>query len=260
MAKKKQTGPKKTKSKEIFTLKVDLIDGPVDEAFADANPEVYRTIVIRGDQTLAQLHEIIFTAFDRFDEHLYQFEFVKEPNHHKNRCYVLPFDYEEGAAAGTVKARLSTLDLTEGQKFFYWFDFGDDWWHEIEVLKISNEAAKGKYPRVIDSVGESPPQYDHDEFDDEDEFADELAGELLAQGAPGAFAVEEEEDEFGEEPTADTAILVAEMHLKNEEFSKAIVAFTRAIEMNPTVDAFEGRAKACRALAEQDEQLVKQMR
>jgi hypothetical protein len=40
---------------------------------------VSRTIALRGDQTLDDLHEAIFAAFDRFDPHLYSFYFPKAP-------------------------------------------------------------------------------------------------------------------------------------------------------------------------------------
>jgi hypothetical protein len=38
---------------------------------------IWRTGLLRGDQTLDDLHEVIFVAFDRYDEHLYCFYFPK---------------------------------------------------------------------------------------------------------------------------------------------------------------------------------------
>ena len=46
-----------------------------------------------------------------------------------------------------------------GQSFGYWFDFGDDWWHQINVLEIDDTVPEGKYPKVTKRVGKSPPQY-----------------------------------------------------------------------------------------------------
>ncbi len=51
--------------RSLYVLEVTLIDGPATEAFLKKNPQIIRTIEIRGDQTLADLHRIIFTAFDR---------------------------------------------------------------------------------------------------------------------------------------------------------------------------------------------------
>ncbi len=39
------------------------------------------------------------------------------------------------------------------------FDFGDDWWHQVNVLEIKNKAGKGRYPKIIERIGASPPQY-----------------------------------------------------------------------------------------------------
>ena len=54
--------------------------------------------------------------------------------------------------------------------------------------------------------------------------------------------------------------LIGELHLKNGDYQKAIEAFSRAIATNPTIDAYEGRARAHRALAIQDERNAQQLR
>ncbi len=80
----------------IYTLEVFIIGGLVDEKFARKNPIISRTLEIRGDQTLAELHEIIFKAFDRYDEHLYEFQVGgKGPNDPKARQYGLPAYQDE---------------------------------------------------------------------------------------------------------------------------------------------------------------------
>src|SRR5436309_23984 len=53
---------------------------------------------------------------------------------------------------------------------------------------------------------------------------------------------------------ADVGCLIGEMHLRKGDYHKAIEAFTRAIENQPTADAYEGRARAYQALAAVDEQ------
>jgi hypothetical protein len=78
---------------------------------------------------------------------------------------------------------------------------------------------------------------------------------------------EHDNDEQEQEPkdlrgtaAADAACLVGEMHLANGEYEKAIQAFTQALAGNPTADAYEGRAKAYRALAERDERKALEQR
>lgn len=53
---------------------------------------------------------------------------------------------------------------------------------------------------------------------------------------------------------ADVGCLIGEMHLQNQDYLKAIEAFSRAIDNDPTPDAYTGRARAYRALALLDDQ------
>src|SRR5690242_17455380 len=74
----------------LYTLEVFIISGPVTEKFARKNPVVSRTVQMRGDQTLADLHHAIFGAFGRWEEHMYEFQFGKGPMDPKGPRYVLP--------------------------------------------------------------------------------------------------------------------------------------------------------------------------
>ena len=61
----------------LYVLSVFLVGGPISEKFA--KKQISRVIEIRGDQTLEQLHEAIFQAYDRWEQHLYEFQFGKRP-------------------------------------------------------------------------------------------------------------------------------------------------------------------------------------
>jgi hypothetical protein len=165
----------------LFTLDVSLIDGPVHESFVERNPVVSRVIQIRGDQTLADLHEAIYDAFGRWDEHLYEFQFGKKMMDPKARRYVVPMEYEmdmdlveDGSIAGLVdQTRIDSLGLKVRQSFYYWFDFGDDWWHKIKVKAIVATVPEGEFPKVVGTIGENPPQYLWDDDEDDDGDIDE---------------------------------------------------------------------------------------
>jgi hypothetical protein len=153
------------KDDRLFTLDISIISGPMTERFVKKNPVISRTIQIRGGQTLADLHEAIFDAFDREEEHMHEFQIGgRGPMDPKARRYVLPTamddPFDDGKPAGDVtRTAIGSLGLKVGQAFGYWFDFGDDWWHQVNVLAISEGAPRGKLPTVTRRVGQSPPQY-----------------------------------------------------------------------------------------------------
>jgi hypothetical protein len=162
----------------LYTLKVFITSGPILDKFARKNPQISRTIAIRGDQTLEDLHEEIFDAFDREEEHMYEFLFGRGPTDRNALRYVLPMVADDGWSdppAGVVDSTtIDSLGLKVKDRFWYWFDFGDDWKHRIEVKAVADPAPPGRYPAVVDRVGESPPQYiawdsEEEEEDEEDE-------------------------------------------------------------------------------------------
>jgi hypothetical protein len=227
----------------LCTLEISLIRGPVGTAFASRHPVISRTILIRADQTLADLHRAIFDAFDRREDRPYEFQFGRGPMDPQGPRYVLPkaartpFD-EFNPPAGTVTdTPLRSLGLEVGRSFCYWFDFGEDWWHQITVEGIDTPGPKGKYPRVAKRVGDSPSQD---------------AAENQEEGDPLP--------DTRESVTADTACLIGELHLSKGDYAKAVEAFSRSIHSSPTADAHEGRAKAYRALAEADERRADKLR
>ena len=154
----------------VYVLKVSLAH----------SKEIWRNIAIREGQTLHNLHNIIFEAFDRYDEHMYSFLFPHSPQkkylnvrkiYQSSDEYTHPYACEDqgpfaSEGQNASKATIESLNLDEGQVFYYLFDFGDEWWHEITVEKMDETADDGDYPRVVERKGESPEQYDYP--DDED--------------------------------------------------------------------------------------------
>jgi hypothetical protein len=144
----------------IFVFKVALA----------GQKRIWRRIALRGGQTLDDLHLAVFDAFDREEEHLYSFYFPEPGAKGRSRLrdaveYACPFSCEDPGPFtdkpqyNAAKSKLSSLTLQPKQVFLYLFDFGDEWWHEITVEAIDAEPEKGKYPRVLEKHGESPPQY-----------------------------------------------------------------------------------------------------
>lgn len=142
----------------LYVLTVFLTGGPVSEKFA--NKVIYRTIEIRGDQSLEQLHDAIFEAFDRFDGHLYEFQLGKRPFDPQGPNYGVTDPHETKKGYGDARTTtLDALDLKPGRVFGYLFDFGDEWFHQTQVERVEPAIPTVTYPRIIKRVGKSPPQY-----------------------------------------------------------------------------------------------------
>lgn len=154
--------PAASRTPRLYTLQVSLTGGPIAGVYR--GQVISRTIQLRGSQTLHDLHKATFKAFDRIEEHLYEFNLGQGP---RDRSKLYP--HGGGRNSRSVQARdpeetrLDSLDLRAGRRFGYTFDLGDNWEHIIDVVAVEEGPVKGRYPRVVEKVGASPPQYPDDE-------------------------------------------------------------------------------------------------
>lgn len=158
-------------SSKLYTLVVYLMAGPISDGFEDKI--ISRTIQIRGDQTLEDLHKAIFKASNRFDSHLYEFNLGEGPDD-GTAVYSLPMpmkipELDEEMAGDVRTTTIDSLGLEVGRAFGYLFDFGDNWLHQINVTEVEEAPGKGRYPKITEKVGRSPPQYPDEDEPNEDE-------------------------------------------------------------------------------------------
>ena len=127
---------------------------------------VSRTIEFRADQTLHDLHQLIHYVFDLDDEHDHLYAFFLN-----NRAWDRTFKYGgpgvEEAPHQAVSTPLGSLPLRKNKRFLYLFDFGDELRHEVRVVGEGTADASKPYPRVIESVGATPPRHHHHNEDEE---------------------------------------------------------------------------------------------
>lgn len=143
----------------LYVFSVYLTAGPISEKFA--NKPILRVIEVRGDQTLAQFHRAIFDAYDRWREHPYQFQLGKRPFDADGPNYGDPDLRPRKRRAGNARTTtLDALELKPYRTFGYWFDFRENWFHQVQLERVERAIATVVYPRVIRRVGKSPPQYD----------------------------------------------------------------------------------------------------
>ena len=122
-------------------------------ALADVTPEIWRRVVVPAATSLAGLHTVIQAAMGWEDSHLHMFMV----NGHR---YGIPEDDDGDSGSELLDAaqyRLGDL-VVAGDRFFYIYDFGDDWRHEITVKALrplgKNEAA----PAILAGEYACPPE------------------------------------------------------------------------------------------------------
>lgn len=125
----------------IYQLKISLMH---------TEPLIWRQVLVSGNRSLKKIHEIIQVAMGWQNYHMHMFSALD-----RSWSYADPrAELEDADDESRTKLRKVAPDV--GSKFFYWYDFGDDWMHEVEVKDI--EQPKGHEPVCVAGEGACPPE------------------------------------------------------------------------------------------------------
>ncbi|MCO6439346.1 MAG: plasmid pRiA4b ORF-3 family protein [Phycisphaerae bacterium] len=115
-------------------------------------PSIWRRFCVPGEISLDRLHDIIQIVMGWQETHLHCFEI-------EGRRYAEELEDAGDDGEQEAKIRLSDLIVTEKAKFFYEYDFGDAWCHELQVERI-DDIPKGHCLRVtcLDGKQSCPPE------------------------------------------------------------------------------------------------------
>ena len=121
----------------------------------NCDPKVERTLVVRADITFTDLHYFIQAVMGWENAHLHEFKVGKK------RVGMEPeddfFADEEMLLENDVRL-FDLLSECRGQ-FVYWYDFGDDWMHDIRAKVLSAAKVQGlKLPSCTAGSGACPPE------------------------------------------------------------------------------------------------------
>jgi hypothetical protein len=132
--------------------------------------KVWRLIALKHDQTLHDLMYAILDAIDFDDDHLYSFHYRDRLGRTAKVSHPV---CEEDVPGDEVT--VGSLPMKVGESLQLTYDFGDNWQFDVKLERIDPPGSVKKLPKVLESHGEAPPQYDReDEYDDFDEdFGDE---------------------------------------------------------------------------------------
>ena len=139
LAKKKKTHPSNT-----LQMRVSI---------KGISPPIWRKLLVSSDTTLHELHLMIQAAFGWYNCHLYEFS-----DGYEN--YSRPDDWDEPDAGeiDSTRVTLGDLNLSEGDKLTYLYDFGDGWEHTVSVQKILAKDTSDRLPACIGGKRSAPPE------------------------------------------------------------------------------------------------------
>jgi hypothetical protein len=139
----KKAGPRPVTSATaaVFRLKIKL---------RNVQPPVWRRLEVPGNVTFAKLHRILQVALGWTDSHLHEFVVGK-------RHIGLPDDEFRDDVANETRVRLEDVASAK-TKFAYWYDFGDNWWHDITVERVGPPETSAEYPRLLAGANSAPPE------------------------------------------------------------------------------------------------------
>jgi hypothetical protein len=167
------------------------------------NDDVYRDVDIKAAQTFEELHNTIQEAFKFDNKHAASF-FVSDDYWRKGleitlRKEDLPLTDEEIRLKVDPKKLMSEAKIakyieTPHQRFVYVFDEKVQWTFLLEMMKITNEDAKAKYPLISKSIGAPPKQYKQLTVIKDEDPADALLAAIMGDGKAKKADKKEDDD------------------------------------------------------------------
>lgn len=115
----------------------------------------YRKIAAPSTTSLDELAEIILSAFNFDNDHLY--EFIYKNRYGITERVVHPF--AENDKFCTTDCVIGELPFYKGMELTFRFDFGDDWRFQVVVESIASNDNSSTEPTVIEQQGTPPEQY-----------------------------------------------------------------------------------------------------
>ncbi|MBS9525241.1 plasmid pRiA4b ORF-3 family protein [Litoribacter alkaliphilus] len=136
---------------DFYKLKISLEHMPVP---------VFRTVLVPDNVTMERLHEIIQYIMPWDDIHFYLFSDKRDhPKYKTGRVDHCKVDNEIDDAENTL-LKEEFFIKRNAAPFWYLYDLGDEWFHEItfEKLTLSDRKAYEGSPVLLEAVGNCPPE------------------------------------------------------------------------------------------------------
>lgn len=124
---------------------------------------VYRKLLVPGYINMMQLHGILQIAIGWTFSHLFQFVDTRQ-----RPKLIASFGEIDGFEelppnefeAHRIQLKRDFMEMLGRKNLWYWYDFGDDWWHKISLLKPTKKELMHfeGFPVCLDTFGKCPPE------------------------------------------------------------------------------------------------------
>ena len=120
--------------------------------------KVERRIIVPSDIDFARLHKVLQSVFSWQNAHLYDFTIFGD-NKRIPVARIVPFenDLEYDKNAILMEGRTLSEFLPEHKHMLYTYDMGDNWEHEIQLVRVIEEHDK-ESPYLLEASGQTPPE------------------------------------------------------------------------------------------------------
>ena len=113
-------------------------------------PPVWRRVLVSGDTSLGELHGIIQRVIGWSNSHLHMF--------HVGKTRYAPPTPDWDDVEDERKVILRDIAPEAGIKFFYEYDMGDSWQHQVAVEAVMPAVARSHGPECLAGARACPPE------------------------------------------------------------------------------------------------------
>ncbi len=140
--KKKSGGPERHTDHLIYEVHVTL---------TQIEPPIWRRLTVPAALTLEQFHKALLAGMGWSGGHLYEFLI-------RGVRYGDPDALGDPAVAPAAAMTLAQAVHRRQGTFYYVYDWGDEWWHQIKLRDYRLQAPGETVTRILDGARACPPE------------------------------------------------------------------------------------------------------
>lgn len=148
------------KSKAKAGERIYLVKATLSDWSGNVRGHPHRIIAIPEESTLYRLAEAVVDSFGFDFDHAFGFYSNIRQWTKSEEGYELFADIgEESKSGGVERTKVGKVFDEIKKKMLFLFDYGDEWHFIVELKRVEPQSENVKYPFVVESVGDAPPQY-----------------------------------------------------------------------------------------------------